>query len=96
MHKSFGAVSKLTFSIGLLFACAGGLYATSTILVATNLGPVKSTDGGTTWSVIPVNANSGLLSGQPQLSAVAFDPKTPSTWYATGTTGVFGFYKSLD
>src|ERR1019366_5351375 len=80
----------------LLFACAGGLHAASTILAATNLGPVKSTDGGITWSVIPVNVNSGLLSGQPAAYSVAFDPKTPSTWYATGYAGVYGYYKSLD
>ena len=81
----------------LLFACAGGLHAASTILVASNLGPVTSTDGGATWQVLAVNVNSGLLSGQPELLAVAFDPKTPSTWYATGGAGgVSGFYKSLD
>jgi BNR/Asp-box repeat len=83
-------------SVCLLFACAGGLHAASTILVASNRGPVKSTDGGITWSVIPVNVNSGLLSGQPTPNAVAVDPKTPSTWYFTGYAGVWGFYKSLD
>jgi uncharacterized protein (TIGR03437 family) len=96
MHKCYRGASKLTFSIGLLFACAGGLHAASTILVATKLGPAKSTDGGITWSVIPVNVNSGLLSGQPAAYSVAFDPKTSSTWYATGYAGVYGFYKSLD
>jgi uncharacterized protein (TIGR03437 family) len=80
----------------LLFACVGGLHAASTILAATSFGPIKSADGGNTWSVIPVNFNSGLLSGQPASYAVAVDPKTPSTWYFTGYAGVYGFYKSLD
>ena len=82
----------------LLFACAGGLHAASTILGATNLGPVKSTDGGATWSVIPVNVNSGLLSGQPYFYTLAVDPKTPSTWYAEGGSAgpTYGFYKSND
>ncbi len=80
----------------LLISCVSGLHAASTILAATTLGPVKSTDGGATWQVITVKASNGLLSGQPTLGAVAVDPKTPSTWYATGYAGVNGFYKSLD
>ena len=73
------------------------LHAATTILTATDVGLVKSTDGGATWSVIPVNVSSGLLSGQPVTYTVAVDPKTPSNWYFIGNSnGVFGFYRSND
>jgi len=78
----------------LAFGC---LHAATTIVAATDLGPVKSVDGGATWQVLPVNVSSGLLSGQPTFYALALDPKTPSTWYATGYAGgSYGFYKSTD
>ena len=46
--------------------------------------------------MLPVNVNSGLLSGQPSFDALAVDPKTPSTWHATGYAGAYGFYRSTD
>ena len=81
----------------LLLALAVSLHAATTIAGATNLGPVKSTDGGATWQVLPVNVSSGLLPGQPSFYALALAPKTPSTWYATGHAGgSYGFYRSTD
>ena len=81
----------------LVLICCGTLNAATTILAATEVGPVKSTDGGVTWQIIPIIVNSGLLSGQPSTLAVAVDPKTPTTWYTYGTTsGTYGFYKSAD
>ena len=98
MHKCFAGAPNLALSIGLILACARDLHAASTILAATPLGPVKSTDGGVTWSVIPVNVNRGPLSQQPGMSGLAVDPKTPSIWYFVGysPSGVPGLYKSLD
>ncbi len=91
--KNRGGVLALVLLVG----CTCGLHAASTIITATNLGPVRSTDGGATWQVLPVNVNSGLLSGQPSFRTLAVDPKTPSTWYATGYAGgSYGFYKSTD
>jgi uncharacterized protein (TIGR03437 family) len=84
--------------IALLMLCpAGSLPAASTLIGATNFGPAKSSDGAK-WSVLPVNVNSGLLSGQPALFALAVDPQTPSTWYAYGVAAnsTYGFYRSTD
>lgn len=82
----------------LLLALTSNLPAATTILAATPIGPVKSIDGGVTWSVIPVNYSGGLLSGQPTADIVAVDAKTPTNWYFTGAAagGVFGFYRSAD
>ncbi len=76
---------------------ASSLPAASTLIGATPLGPAKSSDG-IHWSVLPVNVNSGLLSGQPELFALAVDPQTPSTWYAYGVADntTYGFYRTTD
>ncbi len=72
-------------------------HAATTFIAATNLGPVRSTDGGANWSVLPVNVNNAFLTGQPNLFVLAVDPKTPTTWYATGgASGSFGFYTTTD
>jgi len=94
-HKT---VRSLTVAVlCLLPMLRVSLHAATTILIATEVGLVKSTDGGATWSVIPVNVSSGLLSGQPVAYTVAVDPKTPSNWYITGkSNGAFGFYRSND
>jgi hypothetical protein len=94
VFRIFAFQRQVLLPLLLAFAC--GLHAATTIIAATALGPVKSTDGGATWSVLPVNVNSGLLSGQPSFDALAVDPKTPSTWYATGYAGAYGFYRSTD
>ncbi len=48
--------------------------------------------------MLPVNVNSGLLSVQPDLLALAVDPQTPSTWYAYGVddNSTYGFYRTTD
>ena len=46
------------------------LHAGTTIVAVCGLGPIKSTDGGITWSVIPVNVSNGILSGQPTLRVI--------------------------
>ncbi|MEO8598179.1 MAG: hypothetical protein ABI759_32970 [Candidatus Solibacter sp.] len=87
----------------LLIACfaliySAPLHAATTILAATEVGPVKSTNGGAAWQIVPVTVNSGLLSGQPSALAIAVDPKTPdTTWYLYGTvSGAYGFFKTAD
>jgi hypothetical protein len=83
-------------AVCLLSGWAAELPAT-TIVATTQLGPVRSTDGGSTWKLLPMNVNSGLISRQPGLYAVVVDPKTPSTWYATGAAGdVEGLFRTTD
>ena len=77
-----------------LLSAFGCLHAATTIVAATDPGPVKSVDGGSTWQVLPVNASSGLLSGQGTFYALAHDPKVhvdpnnPSTVYAFARLGL--------
>ena len=58
----------------------------STIYAATDIGVLRSTDGGASWDA----TNNGLPSAR--VTAVALDPSNPSTVYV-GTQGVF---KSTD
>src|SRR5271165_1093311 len=84
--------------IALLILCpACSLPAASTFVGATSFGPAKSSDG-IHWTLLPVNVNSGLLSGQPSFLALAVDPQTPSTWYAYGVAAnsTYGFYRTTD
>ena len=85
-------------AILVLVCFVSRLHAATTIVAACGLGPIKSTDGGVTWSVIPVNVSNGILSGQPTLRVVGYDPRTPSTtWYAHGDAGgTYGFYRTTD
>jgi uncharacterized protein (TIGR03437 family) len=92
-----GAWRKYTLIALSILCSAGSLPAASTFIAATNFGPAQSSDGAH-WSVLPVNVNSGLLSGQPAFSALAVDPQTPSTWYAYGIAdnSTYGFYRTTD
>ena len=85
-------------AIWVLVFFVSSLHASATIVAVCGLGPIKSTDGGITWSVIPVNVSNGILSGQPALRVVGYDPRTPSTtWYAHGDAGgTYGFYRTTD
>jgi uncharacterized repeat protein (TIGR01451 family) len=70
----------------------------STLYVSTNIGPgvFKSTDGGASW----VNSSSGLtytvagLTVVPIIPALAIDPATPTTIYASTPGG--GVFKSIN
>ena len=90
--------SNLRFLIAWAVLCCPSLNAATTILAAAEVGPIKSTDGGLTWQIIPVTVNSGLLAGQPSAGTIAVDPKTPNTtWYTWGTvSGTYGFFKTAD
>lgn len=85
-------------AIWVLVFFVSSLHAGTTIVAVCGLGPIKSTDGGITWSVIPVNVSNGILSGQPTLRVIGYDPRTPSTtWYAHGDAGgTYGFYRTTD
>lgn len=89
---------RVSVPLSMLLIFVSGLHAATTFFAASDQGPAKSTDGGLTWSVIAVNVNSGLLSGEPIFYNLAIDPKTPSIWYGNGRTanGTYGFYKSTD
>jgi photosystem II stability/assembly factor-like uncharacterized protein len=52
-------------------------------------GVIKSLDGGTTWTALPLNLGFGYSS----VTAFAINPKTPTTLYAGTASGVF---KSTD
>jgi hypothetical protein len=98
---SFGSLSKLhaaAIAVCMLLFLVSSLHAATTIIATTGLGPIKSTDGGITWSVIPVNVSNGILSGQPTLRVIGYDPTAPSTtWYAHGDAGgTYGFYRTTD
>lgn len=77
-----------SFREGLAFGGAG-------------MGIFKSTDGGTTWRPLSeglpnvIQANLAVAPGNPRLlyAMVAGTPKGPES---TSTTGVVGFYKSID
>src|SRR5207248_10031792 len=58
-------------------------------------GPLKSTDGGATWSVIDQGMRDIVLAYGFDLGGgvLAIDPLTPSTIYASAATGLF---KSVD
>ena len=91
LHAAAIAVCTLLFLVS-------SLHAATTIVAVCGLGPIKSTDGGVTWSVIPVNVSNGILSGQPNLRVIGYDPRTPSTtWYSHGDAGgTYGFYRTTD
>ncbi|MBI2680178.1 MAG: hypothetical protein HYX25_04110 [Candidatus Solibacter usitatus] len=93
-----GKLHAAAIAAGLLLFLVSGLQAATTIVATTGLGPIKSTDGGVTWSVIPVNVSNGILSGQPTLRVIGYDPTAPSTtWYAHGDAGgTYGFYRTTD
>ena len=82
--------------LSLVFSAADNLSASS-LVAATPFGPAKSSDA-IHWTLLPVNVNSGLLSGQPSLLALAVDPQTPSTWYGYGVANnsTYGFYRTTD
>ena len=69
-----------------VYALAINPLNTSTIYAATDIGVLRSTDGGASWDA----TNNGLPSAR--VTAVALDPSNPSTVYV-GTPGVF---KSTD
>ena len=71
----------------LLVVAIGELQASSTLVAATGSGPFTSSDQGTTWQYIPVEAKNGLLAGQPNFTSMAIDPTNPSAWYAFGAAG---------
>lgn len=98
---SSGSSFKLhaaTIAVCMLLFLVSSLHAATTIVAVCGLGPIKSTDGGVTWTVIPVNVSNGILSGQPNLRVIGYDPRTPSTtWYAHGDAGgTYGFYRTTD
>ena len=65
------------------------IYATvSSLFLYDKRGVLKSVDGGATWNYI----NSGLPT-QPEATAIAIDPASPSTLYAGLLPGI---YKSVD
>ena len=97
----FGSSFRLrspAIAILMLVLFVSSLHAATTIVAVCGLGPIKSIDGGVTWSVIPVNVSNGVLSGQPTLRVIGYDPRTPSTtWYAHGDAGgTYGFYRTTD
>ncbi len=77
-----------SFREGLAFGGAG-------------MGIFKSTDGGTTWRPLSeglptvIQANLAIAPGNPRL-LYAMVAGTPKGQEATSTTGVVGFYKSVD
>ncbi len=87
-----------TIAVCMLLFLISSVHAATTIVAVCGLGPIKSTDGGVTWTVIPVNVSNGILSGQPNLRVIGYDPRTPSTtWYAHGDAGgTYGFYRTTD
>ena len=78
-----------------LLALGTSLEAASTIYVATDLGPYKSTDSGATWAQLIVKVSNPLAqSGPPDVQVIAVDPLDPSTVYFDGGGGAF--YASTD
>ncbi len=60
-----------------------------------NCGISKSTDGGVTWTLIPLTVPApGPQSAPVFINGLAIDPKTPSILYASTTNA--GIYKSTD
>jgi uncharacterized protein (TIGR03437 family) len=96
--KSSFKLHAAAIAVSMLLVLVSGLHAATTIVAVCGLGPIKSTDGGVTWSVIPVNVTNGILSGQPTLRVIGYDPRAPSTtWYAHGDAGgTYGFYRTTD
>jgi uncharacterized protein (TIGR03437 family) len=81
------------FLILFLIALGTSLQAASTIYMATDLGPYKSTDSGATWAQLTVEVNNPFApSGPPHVNGIAVDPTNPSTVYFVGEA----FYKSTD
>lgn len=81
------------FLILFLLALSTGSEAASTIYVATDLGPYKSTDSGATWTQLVVEPDNPFLSnGPPHVNGLAVDPIHPSSVYFAA----MGFYKSTD
>lgn len=83
-----------------VFVLSGTGRAASTLYAATKTGPFKSTDSGVTWKQLTVTSNDSSLPGQPEIFAIAVDPKTPSTVFAFARFGPNGqtlaFLKSTD
>ncbi|HTB20031.1 MAG TPA: IPT/TIG domain-containing protein [Bryobacteraceae bacterium] len=70
--------------------------AATTIWAGTSVGPYKSVDGGATWQFVPVATSNPLIQGNPNVLAIALDPKQPSTVYLVGNAGALAFFTSTD
>ena len=81
----------------ILAAVGAAAQAAITTWAATNVGPMKSTDGGVTWQLIKVTVPNALLQGVPDMTAIAVDPLNENNvYFLAAVTGTTGFYKSTN
>ncbi|MFN7923412.1 MAG: hypothetical protein U0Q16_25140 [Bryobacteraceae bacterium] len=74
-------------------------YGPPAIQAGTVAGPFLSTDGGASWKQAKVSSplNDATLSGLPNVSSIAVDPRNPSNVYAAARfAGVNAFLTSID
>ncbi|HUJ51214.1 MAG TPA: YCF48-related protein [Bryobacteraceae bacterium] len=80
-------------SIGL---CAAFCCAASTVYVAASYGLYKSTDSGTSWSLVDIPLNNALLKGPIIGYSIALDPHDPNKIYMIGLAKANAFFSSQD
>ena len=80
-------------SFTLLLAMSAGLQAASTIYLASNFGPYKSTDGGASFTQLAVHVTNPFVGpGVHNAGSIAVDPKNSNNVYFLGDA----CYKSTD
>ena len=80
--------------LSLNFAC--GLHAADPVYAGVNYGLLKSTDAGTTWSLLNVPLNTPFMKGFVLPEFLAMDPQNASKIYFIGLAGGTSFFASSD
>jgi uncharacterized protein (TIGR03437 family) len=85
------------YLFAILLGLAHAAPAVTTTYAATNVGPMRSTDGGATWQLLKVSVSNPLLQGVPDTVAMAVDPTNASILYLlAGVSGTSAVFKSTD
>ena len=80
----------------LPLVCAAVSYAANPVYVAASYGLYKSTDTGTTWTMVNIPLNNPLLKAPITMRRLTIDPGNPSKIYCIGSATALAFFATAD
>jgi uncharacterized protein (TIGR03437 family) len=83
-------------AMSLVAICSASVYASSTVYAGADYGLFKSTDSGTTWTLVNIPLNNRLLSGSISPLSVKVDPQDASKIYFVGRAKALAYFASID